>query len=204
MNMIIKEGDNLPSGEYVLTDRNKVENAKSNVPFGSSDRMILIEYDRIAGRVVKDEEVLPPQSLWQIEQQHMNKPIEQFSDAELLTVIRRAENTNIPGSLYQRANTEWQIRHQQKMLDITEKNRNGIFFEVGGDMTNHGVIHTAEDATVDIAVAGNYSSNNKTKIIQSSPVTSNKQWYEKPLGIVIIGIVIAIISGGFIYFLGWN
>ena len=71
-------------------------------------------------------------------------------------------------------------------------------------MTNHGVIHTAEDATVDIAVAGNYSSNNKTKIIQSSPVTSNKQWYEKPLGIVIIGIVIAIISGGFIYFLGWN
>lgn len=51
----------------------------------------------------------------------MNKPIKEFTDDELLVVIRQAENTNVPGILYQKAYNEWQIRHQQKMLEATQK-----------------------------------------------------------------------------------
>lgn len=202
MKITILENDNLPAGEYELTDRNKIENAKGNIGFGRSDRLVLLEYDRIAGRVTKDGIALPPQNLWNIEQQHMNKPIEEFSDAELLAVIRRAENTNIPGSLFQRANNEWQIRQQNKILEATKSGRSGIFFDVGGDMTNHGVIQTAKDAVVDVAVAGNYSSNKNTKIIQGD--LASKQWYEKPLGILILAIVAGLIIAGLVFWLGWN
>lgn len=53
------------------------------------------------------------------------KPIEELSDAELLVIIRRAENTNIPDSLYQRASSEWQIRQSQKMLEATQNKSHG-------------------------------------------------------------------------------
>lgn len=188
MKIKISENDNLPAGEYELTDRNKLENAKGNIGFGRSDRLVLLEYDRIAGRVSKNGVVLPPQSLWNIEQQHMNKPIEQFSDEELLTVIRRAENTNVPGSLYQRANSEWQIRHQQKLVEATRNGRGGISFEVGGNMINDGVIHADPDARINIAVAGDYKST-KGKILQQenfSQAKLKKNWFSMDNPIVYI------------------
>lgn len=95
----------------------------------------------------------------------MQRPIEDYSDAELLAIIREGGNINVPGGLYQRANSEWQIRQHNKLVEATKNGKGGIFFEVGGDMKNDGVIHTGEGATVDIAVAGNYTSN-KGKIIQ--------------------------------------
>ena len=131
----------------------------------------------------------------------INKPIEEFSDAELLAVIRKAENSNIPGSQYQCANNEWQIRHQQKVLEATKNGRNGIFFEVGGNMKNNGVIQTAKESTVDIAVAGDYSSDN-SKIIQND--YAPKKWYEKPLGIVGLMVVGGVIVGLFLFLFGWN
>ena len=48
------------------------------------------------------------------------KPIEELSDDELQTIIRRAENTNISDNLYQRANGEWQMRQSQEMLKATK------------------------------------------------------------------------------------
>lgn len=106
-----------------------------------------------------------------------NESVGNLSDEKLLAIIRRAENTNVPGSLYQRANTEWQIRHQQKIIEATKSGHGGISFEVGGDMVNDGVIHTGSGARVDIAVAGNYASK-KGKIIQGK-VDSKKKipWY---------------------------
>lgn len=53
---------------------------------------------------------------------------ENLSDDELLTIIREAENTDVSGSRYQKANAEWQIRHQQKMVDATKSNQNGPSF----------------------------------------------------------------------------
>ena len=82
--------------------------------------------------------------------------------------------------------------------------RGGIFFEVGGDMVNHGVIHADKNSTVGIAVAGNYSSNDKTKITQGDTLPEKKEWYEKPSGKIIIGVVTAIIATGIIYLIGWN
>jgi hypothetical protein len=125
-------------------------------------------------------------------------------DEELLAIIRRAENTNVPGSLYQKANTEWQIRHQQKILAASGQNRSGVFFEVVGDMTNHGVIQTDSNATVDIAVAGNYSSNSKTKIIQGVAKNSKKEWYEKPLGIVSLAVTAGLIIAAAVFYMHWN
>ncbi len=133
----------------------------------------------------------------------MDKPIEQYSDVELLAIIRRAENANIPGSLYQRAQNEMQIRQQQKILDATKRGHGGVFFEVGGNMTNHGVIETDVNSTVDIAVAGNYSSNDRTKIIQGNP-SVKKRWYEKPIGMIILTVIAAVISAGIVFNIGWN
>lgn len=202
MKIRIGQNDSLPEGEYELTNPEKLQRAKAKLPLGSNDRELLLKYDELAGEV-KDSVVLPAQSLWNIEKKHMDKPIDQYTDEELLVVIRRAENTNIPGSQYQRANTEYQIRHQQKILEATKGNRNGVFFEVGGDMTNHGVIQTDKDAVVNIAVAGDYSSNNKTKIIQGTSVP-DKEWYEKPLGLIVIAVIAGVIIGGFLSLLHWN
>jgi hypothetical protein len=49
------------------------------------------------------------------------KPIDQYSDDELLTVIRQADNVGIPGSLYHKAETEWQLREQRKLLGAQNK-----------------------------------------------------------------------------------
>ena len=32
----------------------------------------------------------------------------------------------------------------------------------------------------------------------------DKNWYERPLGIISLGVIIAIIAGGVIFLLGWN
>ncbi|MCE9644223.1 hypothetical protein K8Q93_03215 [Candidatus Parcubacteria bacterium] len=116
MKVIIGKNDILPIGEYQLTDPSKLENAKGNIPFPRGDRRILIEYDRIGGRVIKEESVLPPQSLWNLEK---NRVIEEYSDPEIIEVLRRAENTNVPGSLYQKARYEWEQRQQNKNLEQT-------------------------------------------------------------------------------------
>ena len=131
----------------------------------------------------------------------MNKPIEQFSDTELLAVIRLAENTNVPGSQYQKANSEYQMRHQQKILDAIGQNRGGVFFEVGGDMTNHGVIQDANEAIVNVAVAGNYSSNKKAKIILGEVKSGEKSWYEKPFGIFVISAASGVVAAVVVFYL---
>lgn len=116
MKIIIGQNDVIPAGEYELTDRNKLENAKGNIPFPASDRRILLEYDRIAGRILKDGKLLPPQTLWNIEK---NRPIEQYSNPEIIDILRRAENTDTPGSNYQKARNEWEQRqHQENQSQI--------------------------------------------------------------------------------------
>ncbi len=64
MKITIGKNDTLPEGEYELTNPDKLGNARGNIPFPQNDRRILLEYDRIGGRIVKDGNVLPIQSLW--------------------------------------------------------------------------------------------------------------------------------------------
>jgi hypothetical protein len=118
MKVQIEHNDYLPEGEYELTDRNKLENARGNLSSlsGVSNRQVLLEYDRIAGQITKNGEVLFPQTLWNIEK---NRPIEQFTEEEIIAVLRRAENTDVPGGQYQRVRNEWQQRQQEQNLKQT-------------------------------------------------------------------------------------
>lgn len=202
MTIDIKRDESLPEGLYVLWDQDKIKRAKSSLPLGSGERAILIEYDKIGGLIVKDGKKLAPQTLWNIEKAKAADSVENLSDAELLAIIRRAENTNVPGSRYQRSSSEWQIRQQIKLIEATKKDGGGIFFEVGGDMKNDGVIQTNENATVNIAVAGNYSSQ-KGKIIQDKK-EKGKTWYEKPPGIIIITVISGLIIAAIVFLLGLN
>lgn len=127
--------------------------------------------------------------------------IEGLSDAELLKIIRAAENTDVPGSRFHRAQNEWNIRQQQKILDATKRG-GGVFIEAGGDVTNHGVIQTDGGATVNIATAGNYSSNDRTRIIQGDSAPLRMEWYEKPVGQIVLGVTIAVIAAAILYFFG--
>jgi len=80
---------------------------------------------------------------------------------------------------------------------------NGVFLRVGGNMRNNGTILTGKDATVDIAVKGNYVSD-KGKIVQGHSKSDQKSWYEKPIGIIILMIIGGVIIGGILYGLGWT
>ena len=121
------------------------------------------------------------------------------STDELEDIIRQNVNPHIGPSLHNQALTELDIRHRKNIENSVAQNRNGVFFEVGGDMTNHGVILTGKDSTVGIAVAGNYSSNKNTKIIQSDEREISVPWYTKwwmkyivwPL---VVGIVVLFLS----------
>lgn len=34
-------------------------------------------------------------------------------------------------------------------------------------------------------------------------ISTSKQWHEKPLGIVLIGLIVTVFGGGLLYFLNW-
>ena len=82
----------------------------------------------------------------------------------------------------------------------------GLFLRVGGNMKNDGTILTGADATIDIAVGGDYSSK-KGKIIQGHDRPGIKKWHERFLWKFVISILIVIVGGlivgGILYFLGW-
>lgn len=48
----------------------------------------------------------------------MNDDLVNKTDDELETIVRRAENTNIPGSLFQRAKIELELRDRKRKLTV--------------------------------------------------------------------------------------
>lgn len=187
----IKKNDYLPGGLYILQNPYKIERAKNSLPADASERDILIEYDKIGGFITNtNRQKILMHTFWNLEKQKKAESVENLLDAELLAIIRKTENPNVPGSRYQRANTEWQIRHQQKLLEATRGGRGGISFEVGGDMINDGTIQTDTNALVDINVAGNYTSK-KGKIIQGNNEL-RRAWWKKPE--IMVPIVITALS----------
>lgn len=108
--------------------------------------------------------------------------IEKYSDEELLAVVRRAENTNVPGSLYQVADKELQIRHQQKMLEAAKKEPQPVVtpVQVSGD-------YVAGDKV------GRDKNINKTKSVKDS-IPSWLQY------VVALATVLGFLWGLYIYF----
>ena len=121
-----------------------------------------------------------------------NADLTDKSEEDLLAIIRRNENSHIPGSLHQRATQELGLRDRQKVISGSEK-RQGLFLRVGGDMILDGSIEGPENGTVDIAVAGNYKSK-KGKISQGKQILP--KWWEKTWVqvIVVIGALASIIA----------
>ena len=217
MKIKISKNDNLPEGEYELTGREKLENALGNLSYGRSDREKLLEYDRIGGRVVKDGVVLPPQSLWKLEQEHMNKPIEQFTDEELLAVIRRAENTDVPGSLYQRVSNEWKLRQDQRILKAatrekwsSEKVPIGYPMSCSSDQIRDVIQDLSEEkykklqnGKVNIIwekIVDDLVKNGQAELAQRREA---RHWYEKPPGMIAISTVIGLVVAYLTYHFGW-
>lgn len=77
----------------------------------------------------------------------------------------------------------------------------GVFFEVGGNMLQDGVIKTDKDAVVGVNVRGNYTSN-KGRIIQGEDI--EYKWHTTWWGISLLTITTGIVLAGCVYFLGWN
>lgn len=105
---------------------------------------------------------------------NMNEDLTKIPEEQLLAIIRLNENSNVPGSRYNRAVKELELRDRQKIND--KQSGSGLFLRVGGDMLFDGSIQGPENGMVDIAVAGNYKSK-KGKILQGKEI-SNK-WWEK-------------------------
>lgn len=75
-----------------------------------------------------------------------------------------------------------------------ELNKRFSNMEINNNNNNSGIVAGGSiTAGGDIIV----HSEKNTKMIKSA---ENKSWYEKPLGIIILGIILA----GIVYFLGWN
>jgi len=119
-----------------------------------------------------------------------NRDLTKKSEEELLAIIRRAENTNVAGSLYQRASKELELRDRDKI--INNQSRSGLMLRVGGDMLFDGSIKGPENGKIDIAVAGNYKSH-KGQIIQGD---NNRKWWENSWvqGIALVAAILGIVG----------
>ena len=89
----------------------------------------------------------------------------------------------------------------QPTPDTKQGGIKGVFFEVGGDMLQDGIIKTDKDATVDIKVRGGYTSN-KGKILQGDDVSQG--WHMTWWGIAMTTVICSVIATGIAYYLGWN
>ncbi len=102
--------------------------------------------------------------------------VQNLSDEQLLAIIRRGINTNIPGSEYQRAVKELELRDREKILN-KPAGQSGIFIRAGGDIRNDGIINAGHGSVIDIATAGKYESN-KGVINQGNIAKTEKNpWY---------------------------
>lgn len=208
MEITIKAGDNIPPGKYELSDPSKLENAKSNLSFKGSERDLLLEYDRIAGCLVRNKQILPPASIWQIEKAHEQRSIESFTDDELRVVMRRAENTNVAGSLYQRASNEWALRKDLKMIAAATREKwssdklplgypatcnSDLIREVVEDLVEDkrsrllgGKVNAIWEKVIDDLIK-----NGQKELEQRRAV---RKWHERPFGLILIGVLIGQIS----------
>ncbi|MFA6475788.1 MAG: hypothetical protein WCV68_00055 [Candidatus Paceibacterota bacterium] len=116
------------------------------------------------------------------------------TDEELLAIIRRCENSNVPGILYQRASQELSLRDRDKI--INRPNNSGLFLRVGGDMLFDGTIQGPQDGPIDIAVAGNYKSKSGKIIQGGNDQEPIKRWWENNWFqiIALIGAIVTIVS----------
>ncbi|MDP3726238.1 MAG: hypothetical protein Q8R36_03515 [bacterium] len=106
---------------YCLTNQNngnKYDRAKEDAGLNATSEQILAHYDKLGG-YIQDEngQKINNGKCWEVEKARLADEIDNLknkSDEHLEEIIRRAENTNIPGSLFQRAKIELEIRDRRR------------------------------------------------------------------------------------------
>jgi len=106
---------------YQLTNQNngnKYDRAKADAGSNAVSKQILAHYDKLAG-YIQDENgnKINNGPFWEAEKARLADEInnlENKSNKELEAIIRRAENTNVPGSLFQRAKIELDLRDRKR------------------------------------------------------------------------------------------
>ena len=140
----------------------------------------------------------------------MNDPVENLSDAELLTIIRAAENTDVSGSRYQKAKTEWEIRHQQATLEAMKSSEKPSFVHIaygarvkgltmrGNKMIGGGDFIKDEGELEDATLDNNKHIIPRRKNNESKSKESGINWQKCGTVVAIVGILVTIILDIFI------
>lgn len=112
---------------YRLTNSNngnKYDRAVKDAGTNATPKQILAHFDKHAGYIQGENgEKIINGKFWAEEKARLENELNSLankSDEELEVIIRRAENTNIPGSLFQRAENELKLR-DRKSKKIEQK-----------------------------------------------------------------------------------
>ena len=108
-----------------MNNGNKYDRAIKDAGTNATPKQILAHYDKHAG-YIQDENgnKIINGKFWEEENKRLQNELNNLaskSDEELEAIIRRAENTNIPGSLFQRAKTELELRDRKQQKPKLDK-----------------------------------------------------------------------------------
>lgn len=111
------------------------------------------------------------------------------TDDELEAIIRRAENTHISGSLFQRAKIELDLRDRKRKngvpdggVGILNKGENGVFIRNKFKGLRVGI----QDEGKNTLAAENEFINHRTV---------GEKWHQRWWGQLMLGLVVAIVAG---------
>lgn len=108
-----------------INNGNKYDRAVKDAGTNATPKQILAHYDKHAG-YIQDESgnKIIKGKFWEEENMRLQNELNNLaskSDEELEAIIRRAENTNVPGSLFQRAKIELELRDRKQQKPKLDK-----------------------------------------------------------------------------------
>jgi hypothetical protein len=92
---------------------------------------------------------------------------------------------------YKSMNTEFNIKKHEK-VGILNTGKNNTF--IGNTFHGHDMSIKSETSTL----------TKDNEFFTNSKKENNKEWYEKPIGIVLLAVTGGIVVAGIIFWLGWN
>ena len=110
-----------------MNNGNKYDRAVKEAGANATPKQILAHYDKHAGYIQdEDSNKIINGKFWEEEKTRLGNELNDLvnkSDEELEVIIRRAENINISGSLFQRAENELKLRDRRSKKIEPRKDR---------------------------------------------------------------------------------
>lgn len=109
-----------------MNNNNKYDRAMKDAGINATPKQILAHYDKHAG-YIQDENgnKIINGKFWEEEKLRLRNELNDLvskSDDELEAIIRRAENTDVAGSLFQRARLELEMRDRKRSMEKVSGN----------------------------------------------------------------------------------